>query len=272
MLRERLEVLHDSSEVELVARAAEAPQAHALEAVVGLEVREAHFDSLPLIAGSLVLRRFHESTRDVASLFVDVPGYFAPGDVRTTPRLQRASIAIELARPIEDRSTIVNSAGRTQGLAVRAAVLILLFVEGEVAAREGSIIPFSLLLDRDVRGDAGTNEPSKELTSSVGCVRQEAFGLQAEPSVGALDHRPSGLDLVVRARRCRLDVDDHRVLDVDQVIEPVAELHALVGLRCPGRTRVGRRDHLRWCAIGIGIFIAEACEELADSTGLPLRG
>ena len=96
--------MHDGGEVELVARAAEAPQAHAFEAMVGLQVGEAHFDSLPLIAGSLVLRRFHESTRDVASLFVDVPGYFAPGDVRTTPRLQRASIAIELARPIEDRS------------------------------------------------------------------------------------------------------------------------------------------------------------------------
>ena len=85
---ERLQVLH--SELELIARAAEASQAHAFEAVVGLQVREAHFDSLPLIAGSLVLRRFHESTRDVTRLFVDVPRYFAPGDVRTTPRLQRA--------------------------------------------------------------------------------------------------------------------------------------------------------------------------------------
>ena len=59
----------------------------------------------------------------------------------------------------------MNSAGRTQGLAVRAPVLILLFVEREVAAREGSIIPFSLLPDRDVRGDAGTNEPSKDAAS-----------------------------------------------------------------------------------------------------------
>ena len=140
MLGERLQVLHDSSEVELIARAAEAPQAHAFEAVVGLEVREAHFDSLPLIAGSLVLRCFHESTRNVTRLFVDVAGYLAPGDVRTTPRLQRASIAIELACPIKDRSAVVNSAGRTQGLAIRAPILILLFVEGEVATREGSII------------------------------------------------------------------------------------------------------------------------------------
>ncbi len=90
MLCERLEVLHDSSEVELIARAAEAPQAHAFEAVVGLEVRKAHFDSLPLIAGSLVLRRLHESPGDVTRLFVDVARYFAPSDVRTTLRLQWA--------------------------------------------------------------------------------------------------------------------------------------------------------------------------------------
>ena len=90
MLRERLQVLHDSSEVELVARTTEAPETHALEAVVGLQVREAHFDPLPLIAGPLVLRRIHEGTRNVTGLLVDVAGYFAPGDVRTTPRLQRA--------------------------------------------------------------------------------------------------------------------------------------------------------------------------------------
>jgi hypothetical protein len=47
---ERFEVLHDGREMELVACAGEASQAHAFEAVVGLQVREAHFDSLPLIA------------------------------------------------------------------------------------------------------------------------------------------------------------------------------------------------------------------------------
>jgi hypothetical protein len=42
VLRERLQVLHDSSEVELVARTTEASQAHALKAMMGLEMREAH--------------------------------------------------------------------------------------------------------------------------------------------------------------------------------------------------------------------------------------
>ncbi len=36
MVRKRLEVLHDRSEVELVAGTGEAPQPHPLEAMVGL--------------------------------------------------------------------------------------------------------------------------------------------------------------------------------------------------------------------------------------------
>src|SRR6478672_768978 len=43
---------------------------------------------------------------------------------------------------------------------------------------------------------------------------------------------------------CCLYVDDDRVLDVDQVIEPIAELDALVGFCGPRRARVHRRDHL----------------------------
>jgi hypothetical protein len=47
---EGFQVLHDGGEVEFVARTREAPQAHALEAVVGLEVRKAHLDLLTLVA------------------------------------------------------------------------------------------------------------------------------------------------------------------------------------------------------------------------------
>src|ERR1700756_2516358 len=100
--------------------------------MVGFQVRKAHLDPLPLIAGPFVLRRSHERTRDVAGRFIHVARHFALGYVRTTPRLQRARTTIELARPIEDRAVVVS---RPQGLAVRAGVLVLLSVESEVAAR-----------------------------------------------------------------------------------------------------------------------------------------
>lgn len=47
------------------------------------------------------------------------------------------------------------------------------------------------------------------------------------------------LDLVVGAGRRRFDVDDDRVLDIGEVIGPIAQLHALVALAV--RAEEGRR-------------------------------
>src|SRR5271167_3089335 len=163
MVCEGLQVLHDGCEVELVARAGEASEAHALEAMVGLQVRKSHLDPLPLIAGLRELRRVSECPRMVTGFFVHVAWHFALGYVWTTPRPQRARIAIELARPIEDRATIVHLAGRPQGLTVRTSVLVLLLVEYEVSARERTVIAVGHLPHRDVRRDAGADEPAKEL-------------------------------------------------------------------------------------------------------------
>jgi len=47
---ERLQVLNDRGEVELVAGTGQTSEPHAIEAVMGLQVREAHLDALALIA------------------------------------------------------------------------------------------------------------------------------------------------------------------------------------------------------------------------------
>src|ERR1700737_3647707 len=49
--------------------------------------------------------------------------------------------------------------------------------------------------------------------------------------------------LVGASRRC-LDIYDYCILDVDEVVQPISELHALVGLGCPCRLRVRRQDTL----------------------------
>lgn len=49
MACERLEVLDDGGQVELVASASETSQAHSLEAMMDLQVREAHLYFLTLI-------------------------------------------------------------------------------------------------------------------------------------------------------------------------------------------------------------------------------
>jgi hypothetical protein len=72
MVRERLEVLHDRSEVELVACAGEAPQPHALEAMVGLQVRKSHLDPLALVTRFADLWLAHQCTRCIARILMHV--------------------------------------------------------------------------------------------------------------------------------------------------------------------------------------------------------
>src|SRR5262245_24635501 len=83
-------------------------------------------------------------------------------------------------------------------------------------------------------------------------------------------HRLCRSDLVISTGRRSLYVDDNRVLDVDEIIEPIAKLDALVGLRGPGRARVHRRDHPWRLAIGVSVFIIEARKELCDGARLAL--
>jgi hypothetical protein len=110
----------------------------------------------------------------------------------------------------------------------------------------------------------------EELASAVRRVGGEPFGLEPQSLLSSLDHRLRRGDLVISAGWRSLYIDDDRVLDVDQVIEPIAELHALVGLRRPGRARVHRRDHLGRLPIGASVFIIKGRQELRDSTRLAL--
>jgi hypothetical protein len=84
MVRECFEVLHDGGDMELVARAGEASQTNALEAIVGFQVRDAHLDPLPLIAGLLECWRTHERPRLVTGLFVHAARHLARGHLWAT--------------------------------------------------------------------------------------------------------------------------------------------------------------------------------------------
>jgi hypothetical protein len=96
MFCQRLQVLHDGCEVELVARAGEAPQAHALEAMMGLEVRKAHLDLLALVARLVELRRTRQGARVIAGILVKVACDLARWRVWTALRFEWKSGAITL--------------------------------------------------------------------------------------------------------------------------------------------------------------------------------
>src|SRR5262245_33760130 len=164
---QRLEVLDNCCEVKLVAHARQAPEPHALEAVMGLQMREAHLDLLAFVTRLLELRRVDKCASHITGILVDVPAQPSEPHVRCALRLEWASSTIARAGDVHDRSIAMNLAGSRQQFARRTGVDIALPIEREVVCRSG------------------------------------------------------------------FDIDNYRVIDVDQVIEPIAELHALIGLGGP---------------------------------------
>lgn len=69
----------------------------------------------------------------------------------------------------------------------------------------------------------------------------------------------------------RLDIDNDRVLNVDKLVEPIAELHTLFGFHRPCRRRIGRRDRLRLFAVGLCGRLPVRTAVAAVSIALDLR-
>src|ERR1700730_14325685 len=88
-----------------------------------------------------------------------------------------------------------------------------------------------------------TSQP-RNLPVPVGRVRGEPPWFQIKALFCSIQHRLCRGNFIVGASRCCLDIHDHGILDVDEVVQPLSELHALVGLSCPCRLWVRRRDHL----------------------------
>jgi len=122
-----------------------------------------------------------------------------------------------------------------------------------------------------MRRDACLDQPAEELAGAIGRVGQKPFGLQALRLLGTLDHGFGRGHFVVGTGRSGLHIDDDRVFDVDQIIEPVPELNALVSFGGPGRARVYRRDRFWQLAIRVGIFVIKSAEKLGNRTRLTFR-
>src|ERR1022692_3024421 len=114
------------------------------------------------------------------------------------------------------------------------------------------------------------NQPAQEAASPIGGIGPQPLRLETEAPFGAIEHGLCRGNLVIGARRRWLYVDNDRMRDVDEIIEPVTELHPLVGLGGPGRAGIARRDQLRRLAVGVRIFVIEPGKELSGGSGLPL--
>lgn len=67
----------------------------------------------------------------------------------------------------------MDPAGSPQELALRAGVDVAIWIKGEVATRERSVVSPALIPNGNVRHDAGTEQPVKELGGAVGSIGGE---------------------------------------------------------------------------------------------------
>src|SRR5262245_63865341 len=97
--------------MKFIARTRQAPKPHALEAVMGLQVREAHLDLLAFVARLLELRRVNKCASHITGIFVDIPAQPSEPHVWCALGLQRAGSTITRASDVHNRSIGMNIAG-----------------------------------------------------------------------------------------------------------------------------------------------------------------
>src|SRR5260370_14580705 len=219
--------------MELITRTGKTPEPHAFETVVDLQVSEAPLDALALVTRLEESLCPHQLACRIAGVLVNVARDLSRRHVRTALHLEHADIAVELGGAIAKHVALMYGPGGVQHLVVRADVNTSLPIPAKVAARESTIVALAGIAYRDVRRDPTADQPAEETASPISGVGREPLRFQAEAPLGASEHRLCGLNLVIGARRCRLDINNDRVLDIDEIIEPIPELHPFVGFCGP---------------------------------------
>src|SRR5262249_15285046 len=102
------------------------------------------------------------------------------GHIRSALGLERTWTAVAGARAINNGSTIVHRPGRPEKLTLRADVEVTLPIEGKVGTRQDALFPLAHVPNRDVRHDAGADDPMEELASAVRRVCGQPFGLEPQ--------------------------------------------------------------------------------------------
>jgi hypothetical protein len=154
---------------------------------------------------------------------------------RAAVGLQWARATVGYCGAISDTVVCRDAARRRQRLACRADIEVAPLVEGEVEARKGAVLAFAHVPHQYVRRDRLLlHQPAEEAAGTVGRVGNQPLRLESKRPFGAVDHHRRRGDLVEGACGRSLDIDYHGMLDVDQIVEAVTELHALFGLGGPG--------------------------------------
>ena len=253
-LGELSEVLGGCSEQELVAGAAWTAQSEPTEPEDALEVGEQHLDLLATMSRAFISRCPCQGPGNVAGVFVEVSRDLAGRCVRTARGLESTDFAVTLAAPVDTRPVLgdagawggVGSLKLHQVLAFRTCIAVPLGIEDEVGSRQGAVGAVGLVEHRNVRRDpALLDQPGEVLGRAIGAVGNQALRLEAEALGGPIEHSARGADFGLADGAARFDIEDDRVVGIDQVVGGIGEEGmALVGAG-PLSGWVRSRDELR---------------------------
>jgi len=197
------------------------------EAQDPLETGEQYLDFLPTATGLHVFWSCGVPTGHVASIFMQIPRDLAGKSVRTALGFEFADVAIQFAGAIESCALGCDAASGNgvgaseldQLFARGAGVTVALRVECEIGPGERAVGSVGFVEDRDVRsGRLLLDQPSQALRRPVGAVGGQECGLHAEARLGSLQHCARRSDFRLANGPRRLDVDDHTVVGVDQIV------------------------------------------------------
>jgi hypothetical protein len=92
-------------------------------------------------------------------------------------------------------------------------------IVGEIVAREGPVLTCRLVEHGHMRLDPVLiDQPAEHLGRAIGAIAHEPSGVETEAVHRALDHALSGEDFGLPDRRCRFDINNDSVFDIDQVV------------------------------------------------------
>jgi hypothetical protein len=169
----------------------------------------------------------HQAARQIAGVLMKIAGHLSRRHVRAALHLEGADIAIKLGGSVPEHITLVHLASDVQHLVVGTNVDAPPPIPAKVIARESAVGALTGVTNWDVRHDPAADQPAEETASSVRGVGRKPFRLQIEAPLGAIEHGLCRFNLVIGTRWRGLDIDNDGILDIDQVVDPIAELHPL---------------------------------------------
>jgi hypothetical protein len=180
--------LHDSGEVEFIARSRKASEPHPFKAVMNLQIGKSHLDTFALVAWFKEGLRSHQAASQVAGNLMDITRDPSCRHIGATLHFERTEVAIELGGAISKHIAIVHPASGVQHLIVGANVNALPPVPAKVTPWESTVVTLAGIANWDVRGDPTVNQPAKEAATPASGVSGKPLRLQIEPPLGTIEH------------------------------------------------------------------------------------